>query len=189
MKQFIAVSLLIMAFGVFADDSYDSYLLWMVGDEGVSSITMDGVAFNFVEGKTYTAGVYSFDNQSSTRSDTYLALFDTPGDASFGSSVELDGAYGSAAVYAGIPAIHGDSISYFIELLQDGQVIGQSSESLSYSALGEYLSHGSDMTPAKTWQVSTFVSAGIVPEPNSAMLMLFGFAALALRRRRLAKRV
>lgn len=59
---------------------------------------------------------------------------------------------------------------------------GQSAEGLSYTQLAEHGFAGTDLSPINmaVWNGGSYSP---VPEPTSAMLVLFGLAGLALRRR------
>ena len=91
----------------------------------------------------------------------------------------------TGVVFTDISSLSGTDYSFFIELYSD--VTGQDvlvgvSEAAMYSQLSESIyQNGMDYIPtiSKAW-----APAINVPEPTSGVLMLFGLAALGLRRRR-----
>ena len=72
--------------------------------------------------------------------------------------------------------------SFVVELLNDKNAFVAQSETLDYSeAMAKYyITTSNSMKLAASWAPTSFA----VPEPNSAMLLLIGCAALGLRRRR-----
>ena len=88
----------------------------------------------------------------------------------------------SAPVYAGMPAMNAADYTYWIELLNanDNSVAGYGSLGM-YEDLAAYISSMQGMAlPSMAISVGAFAA----PEPNSALLLLIGCAALALRRRK-----
>ena len=165
----------------------DSYLYWMVDD----TIYVDGTQYT---GGNLTAKVVAYDARTwmpnqENNGGTFLNLYGQnsnggPDLATSLGSVTVDGA--NSPYYAGIADnMHEWGWSYFIELYNDSGVFsGRSSEGLDFISAqsGEYLT-GSDLRPGNYWLVSNFTMVP-APEPNSALLMLIGCAALALRRRK-----
>lgn len=182
MKRFLSLIVFALAFSAFADA--DSYLLWMVGDNDGNVPTLDGKDLPST-GK-YSAGVFTVDSNGN-RSD-YLMLYTADEHMTeIGQTITITDFTESPFSYADLgSSLPPATVSYYVELLQDGDVIGHSSEGLSYNALVDYIYSGVYNPSLTTWQITSFTTAAIIPEPNSAMLMIFGFAALALRRRKMS---
>ena len=186
MKKLILIVCAAMAFAALADDSY---LYWMVNDDA-NGITLDGEKYTY---GSLTVKVVAYDsstwrpNQTPDNGGKLLNLYwqDENGRlVSDGNAVTIDGKV-NPSYYAGIAStMIGPNWSYFIELYNDQGFVGRSSEGIDYASVqsGQYLM-GSDLHPGELWNVSAF-TATPAPEPNSALLMLIGCAALALRRRK-----
>jgi len=167
MKKILTVLIVLGAMTVAAEDSY---LYWMVGDNHGD----------------YTYNTVKVRDASNSDPDTaYLTIYNASG-ISKGTSIgkgivdtyrELD-----RGLYASIASL-GASSSFIIELWNDSSFVAQSSELTYSTALAEYVVHNNSMTLPKAWVASSFA----IPEPNSAMLLLLGCAALGLRRRRQLK--
>lgn len=164
MKKTIAIIVCLLSFGAFAD----SYLYWMVGDSatvGDKSLSDAGASF---------ARVAMAD--ASGENVGYLNLYDSSGVTGLGqfSAVPMEG-----AAFAGLDSAY----SYYIELVNDqGTFVGRS-ELYGSDQLANYIGEFGTGTPADgAWNVTSFTSSPI-PEPNSAMLVLLGMAALGLRRK------
>lgn len=152
-----------LIFGAFAAAAEDSYLYWMVGNAA------DGLTYDTVKIKADGA-------------TPYLQICDS--DGSLGDSVTKDQASNYETINGGLFAYLGSNPSYgsfVIELYNDSTFIAQS-ESLSMSAaLANYITQNNSMANlSAAWAPVSFA----IPEPNSAMLILIGCAALGLRRRR-----
>ena len=184
MKKLILIVCAAMAFVALADDSY---LYWMVNDD-VNGITLNGESYDY---KSLTVKVVAYDsstwrpNQTPDNGGKPLTLYSAAGGlASLGKEVTITGA--NSPFYAGIlSGMTKNTWSYFVELYNDQGFVGRSSEGLTYANAEamEYLM-GSDLKPGTgPWIVSSFTTTP-APEPNSALLLLIGCAALALRRRK-----
>ena len=161
MKRFLTVLLILGATTVaFAEDSY---LYWMIGNTG------DYSSYNTVKVKG---------------DDTVLAIYNLNGD-SLGDYVSKSTVDMYAGADMGLYAALGSDptySSYAIELYNEGSFVAVSSPLLS-EALASHITTHNSMTLPTAWVASSFA----IPEPNSAMLLLLGCAALGLRRRRQLK--
>ena len=163
MKKILTVLLVVGALTAAADDSY---LYWMVGDLG-------GVAYDTVK-------------IQDTANNTYLNIYNGNGvDKGESISRTVVDNYRSMGMglYAALttdPA----TASYVIELWNSTSGFLLQSSELSYSdAYAQYVVSNNAMTLPNMWQPGGYA----IPEPNSALLVLLGCAALGLRRRRLMK--
>ena len=169
MKRILSV---LLVFGALSAAAEDSYLYWMLGDTTPYAsdsykqirVRFDGGGYLslYAPDATSETGLTSV-NQSDAKGD-YI----TPAQANYG------------ALYAQLAS--GTSYSTFvIELWNDSSFVAQS-ETLSYSdALANYyIATANSIHLSTAWAATSFA----IPEPNSAMLLLLGCAALGLRRRR-----
>ena len=171
----------------------DSYLVWMVNSDaafggGAHAPATPGTYYAKVIG--FADGAYDYDKRSEAN---YLTLYvpgnpDISGDVA---GVKIGAGPSTPAYYASLADIGTESgagaYTFFVELYNDSTAATPfaRSEGISYSqasSLG-YIASMSFTTgvPGNPWAVSSFVA---VPEPNSALLLLLGCAALALRRRK-----
>lgn len=159
----------------------DSYLYWMVSDKA-SGWGWDG---NKLNGE-YTAKIVAFkgDDWAGT-GGTYLEIGTMDDFASYASVESASVTFGSGANnFQYLAKLAADSdwsnfSSYFVEIYNENQLLAHS-DALSYTKESIAVLSGLD-TPGSPWMVANFTPA---PEPNSALLMLIGCAALALRRRK-----
>lgn len=173
MKKLIALCAVALSLGAFADDSY---LYWMVGEE-LSWTVEDGQTAP-TEYNTVRIGVITASDQWQRG---YLTMYTSDGQSA--SSADISSGWASSG-YAALGGYASEGYSYYIELLNDNEFVGRSTDYLSYSAAKDLLTSLSDqINPASAWSVTSFTTAP-VPEPTSGMLLLFGLAGLALRRKR-----
>lgn len=173
MRMLVLMTMVLGAFAAFADDSY---LYWMVD-------TDDG-----------TAGEISYDSVRVRAFETdggvdkgYLTLYYGNGAAVGGdypNSVGKDLATAGLPFYASLASVAGSSFSYVVELFNDGALVGQSESLLFTDAMAQ--NYVATVTSTGTFPAMASWAAGgysSVPEPNSALLIVLGCAALALRRK------
>ena len=167
------MTMIIVALGVFAAQADDSYLYWMVDAASAGAFDYSAVKVKAVS--------------SDPGSESYLALYygnSNPvgvGDAAFsvGRSDVVNAADYGIGFYAGLSQLFGTSYSYVVELWNDGVVAQSQTITYSEAAVKHIASlGGAGITP---WMAGGFSAA---PEPNSAVLLLLGCAALALRRKK-----
>lgn len=172
MRKLMAMA--IVALSAFAASADDSYLYWMVN-------TDDGTAAKF----TYdTVQVRAYETAAGVDSGSYLTLYYGNGAAVGGTSVGKDLATSGLPFYASLASAMGSSFSYVVELFHDGAKVGQSESLFFTDAMAEnyvaFATSTGTLPAMATWMAGGF---RVVPEPNSAVLLLLGCAALALRRK------
>ena len=173
MKKLIALCAVALSLGAFAD----SYLYWMVDDpvtwaSGIDSskLTYDTVRIGVVDSKEWQKG--------------YLTMYGDDGASYNTTFASLAGEGEETSGYAALGQYASDSYSYYIELLNDTTFVGRSEQYLSYEAAKSYLANFSDLKPDTAWGQNVTFTTAAIPEPTSGMLLLFGLAGLALRRKR-----
>jgi len=164
-KLIAAAAIALAANGAFA--AADSYIYWMVG----SSV------YNLISGEATT---YSYAKVSADGGSTYLNWYqynDGVGySTSYGDQMWANEDGSTPAAYWGV-FNYTSEMAFLFELYNDdGSVVGfLNTQWISPSSIA----NGS--SPAGG---DPYVLTGVVPEPTSGLLSLFGLAALALRRRR-----
>lgn len=183
MKKLI---LLLALAGTLSVSAEDSYIYWMV-PENASGTGRDGLALT----GSYTAKIVAFGSGAgwAESGGTYLTIRSSSADNGFaikenGATVTIGA--DNVPYFASIATASGSGWTYFVELWNDGGVNGSGqvvarSEGLPYSEATIVALSGLSAPGAQAWAPMAFVPA---PEPNSALLLLIGCAALALRRRK-----
>lgn len=167
MKSFAKfISVLAVVFAANASlAAIDSYLYWMVDSAVYNS---SSVEFNYA--------TVSTDNGA-----TYLNLFAGTEDLGPYAGAVTSLGTSTDAYYAGYDS--SDTFTTFLIELWTGSTdsgtrVGYQTYDLA--AVRNYISHG------KSQAGSPLTVTNVVPEPTSGLLMLFGLAGLALRRRKIA---
>jgi len=168
MKRILSVLLI---FGALSAAAEDSYLYWMLD---YTDPQVSGAGYDTVRVKAF----------NSADEVSYLGLYGPSGD-SLGSSTISASTVGmlndnGVGLYAQL--MSGTTYkSFVIELLNDSSLVAQSSVMPYSEALASYYIETANSIHLSTaWVATSFA----IPEPNSAMLLLLGCAALGLRRRR-----
>ena len=161
------------AFSVSAAD--ESFLYWMVdtSDGTADKITYDSVqvrAFKTDDGVDSPGSVLTLYYGNAIEAGTYVSAED---------------AIAGLPFYASLATSYGSSYSYVVELFNDSVKVGQSATLLYTDAMArnyvELMTTAGTLPVMSTWSAGGFTA---VPEPNSAMLVILGCVALALRRRK-----
>ena len=163
MKRLLSV---LLVFGSTVAAAEDSYLYWMVGSAD------SGLTYNTVKVQV----------NSDPGAETYLTLYTESG-GNKGQSVSKAVVDNYESLGSGLYAFLGSDPTYgsfVIELWNDSTFVAQSEELPLSTALANYITTNNSMTLPTAWVPQSFA----IPEPNSAMLLLLGCAALGLRRRR-----
>ncbi len=151
----------------------DSYLYWMVGDtvknlyHGIDvSSEWDYAKVRVGDGDTYLSWYNQGDMTTAQGNDKLARLSDTTG---------------TSAAYWGMLDQSATEQTITFELWADGENGGTMVEYLTQSigALKDFI-----YTNGSTSGATAYTLTGVVPEPTSGLLMLFGLAGLALRRKR-----
>lgn len=149
----------------------DSYLYWMVGNTS-------GFTYDKVQVRGYDEGTSSYIGPLELYWDEGTPLSGT----TFATKNEVNP--GGGAFTPGLYAKLLDNTTYssfVIELISEGKGVAESW--IPYSEALASIESGNTWHSITAWAPTGYV----IPEPNSAMLLLLGCAALGLRRRRQLK--
>ena len=141
----------------------DSYLYWMVAGKGDYAGEWTAVRIS-----------------PSGATDGYLSLYYGGAGSYLGETASYDYATSASGIYANLGSTLGST--YLVELLLDSTSVATAT--LNGSDIGAYLTSSLLSPVPSPMEVSGFTATGAVPEPTSGLLMLFGLAGLALRRKR-----
>lgn len=197
MKNIVSLALVLFSTvicrcGAFADEGGE-LLWWMVGEAGgITGTDDDGKVYSATELGVQKARV-RYDGAGGDSG--YLTLWSLDEENNFVQEANSAVGVGLPAEYYGsLAGFSGSSASYsfVIELgnWSDGRWTGMmESETISYKDLVDqkYIANWDNIAPIDStyWSPSTY---HVVPEPNSALLVLLGAALLSLRRRHDQKR-
>jgi len=171
MNKFIAI--LMVTLGVATASAEDSYLWWWISDA-------DTTQQNGWDTSWANARIKATDGSTST----YLNLYNQKTGDTVGTLEGVNyGDGGTKSYYGALVTGYTTGWTYFLEVYNEGGGWnGMSKDGLAYSEAGQYISLGGTDIPSAKFDFGTTPYTS-TPEPNSAILLIIGVAALGLRRR------
>lgn len=148
--------------------SFGDLLFWEVDTAAVSEAKI---------GEWSYASLYYVNKSASTKLDNLVGAYD-------GTTQKISADIFSSALVAAQLGDGASSWSFYIELYNSANAAVGKSQTMSYSALRDYIAQSIDMSnlaDIKRWSGGTYTA---VPEPTSALLLMLGTALVALRRKR-----
>ena len=148
--------------------SFGDLLFWEVDTAAVKKANIDEWSY---------ASLYYVNESASTKLDNLVGAYD-------GTSQKITADIFSSALVAAQLGDGASSWSFYIELYNSANAAVGKSQTMSYSALRDYIAQSIDMSnlaDIKRWSGGTYTA---VPEPTSALLLMLGTALAALRRKR-----
>lgn len=179
MKKLMALT--VLACAAFTASAEDSFLYWMVDVGGKEDYN-----FNYATIKAKDASGNTSDCLSLYGSDSADPLGTKLYAANYGDNGNFDpGSTTGYGAFAGVGG-YGMGSRFLVELWTDGFTASDSANRvafgwLSYDDVKNSIFAAGNLSGASAFTVG---SAMLVPEPTSGLLMLLGFAGLALRRKR-----
>ena len=162
-KTILTIIAALMGVALYATDF--QYLYWMVDE----SADVDKYDFTYATVKTTDSSYFYLYNQSgNTGNDKFY----------ISNIATADSGLTTSAGYAGLGTADYTGSTFLFELwTQDDVRVGW--KSVAFASLADYVFANTSQTGA-----TPYVVKDVVPEPTSGVLLLLGFAGLALRRRK-----
>ena len=149
----------------------NSMLYWMV-DSPFNTYTSESAEFSYVKVKAV--------DSSAPEGASYLYVYNQQGSTGYQRAYDLASAgYSTGGIYSGV--FDGDTVDYFLVELYDASNSRVAWQSVSYLTA---LNNGSIATTMAPGGANVYTISQVVPEPTSGVLLLLGFAGLALRRKK-----